>query len=116
MHADHNAGTIIAGLATQLDSHLHHHALQDSYLWAGPLAYMIKTVLTSFVVVAVLRPFRAQHRRALFAESQRATGLRSSVKHMLLDKWDRIFGRRFTTREVVAYARRFSIAPWWLER
>ncbi|KAL0029268.1 hypothetical protein WJX79_006326 [Trebouxia sp. C0005] len=89
----------------------------DSYLWAGPLAYAIKVVLTSFFVAAVLRPFRAQHRRALFAESQRATGLGSSIKHMLLDKWDDIFGRRSTTKEVVLFSRKTNDAQpsWWLE-
>ena len=93
------------------------NGLQDSYLWAGPLAYAIKVVLTSFFVAAVLRPFRAQHRRALFAESQRATGLGSSIKHMLLDKWDDIFGRRSTTKEVVLFSRKTNDAQpsWWLE-
>ncbi|KAL0047060.1 hypothetical protein WJX82_005420 [Trebouxia sp. C0006] len=89
----------------------------DSYLWAGPLAYAIKVVLTFFFVAAVLRPFRAQHRRALFAESQRATGLGSSIKHMLLDKWDNVFGRRSTTQEVVLFSRKTNDAQpsWWLE-
>ncbi len=96
---------------------LFHDGLQDSYLWAGPLAYAIKVVLTSFFVAAVLRPFRAQHRRALFADSQRATGLGSSIKHMLLDKWDNVFGRRSTTKEVVLFSRKTNDAQpsWWSE-
>lgn len=92
-------------------------ALQDSYLWVAPLAYAIKTVLTSFVVAAVLRPFRAQHRRALFAESQRATGLGSSIKHMLLDRWGHVCGGRATTQEVVVFAKKTNDAQssWWLD-
>ncbi|KAL0039208.1 hypothetical protein WJX77_011442 [Trebouxia sp. C0004] len=89
----------------------------DSYLWAGPLAYAIKIVLTSFCVAAVLRPFRAQHRRALFAESQRATGLGSSIKHMLLDKCNHVFATRSTIKEVVLFSRKTNDAQssWWLE-
>ena len=96
---------------------LFHDGLQDSYLWAGPLAYAIKVILTSFFVAAVLRPFRAQHRRALFADSQRATGLGSSIKHTLLDKWHNVFGRRSTTREVVLFSTKTNDAQpsWWPE-
>ena len=91
--------------------------MQDFYLWAAPLAYAIKTVLMSFIIVAVLRPFHAQHRRALFAESQRATGLRATIKHVLLDKWDNVLGRRATTKQVVAFSRRTHDAQplWWPE-
>lgn len=90
--------------------------MQDSYLWAGPLAYMIKTVLTAFIIVAVLRPFRAQHRRALAAEEQRPTGLRASMKYMVLDKWDNLCGRQSTTKHVVAFSKRTIDVeyPWWL--
>lgn len=74
--------------------------LQDSYLWAGPLAYMIKTILAAFVVAAVLRPFRGQHRIALQAERARAAGLHSTLRQMFLDRWDKVFGKRFTTKQV----------------
>ena len=78
---------------------------------------MIKTALTAFVIVAVLRPFRAQHRRALAAERQRPTGLGSSMKYMLLDKWDNICGRQSTTKEVVGFSKRTTDVelPWWLQ-
>ena len=89
--------------------------MQDSYLWAGPLAYIIKTVLTAFVIVAVLRPFRGQHRRALAAERQRPTGLGSSFKWMLLDKWDNICGHQHTTKHAVAFSKKTTDVeiPWW---
>lgn len=84
-------------------------------MWAGPLAYIIKTILTAFVIVAVLRPFRAQHRRALAAERQRPTGLGSSIKWMLLDKWDNICGHRPTTKRAVEFSKKTTDVevPWW---
>lgn len=89
--------------------------VQGSYLWAGPLAYLIKTALTAFVIVAVLRPFRAQQRRALAEERRRPTGLASSIKHMLLDKWDNIRGRQARIKEVVTMTERTADEdfPWW---
>ena len=79
---------------------------------------MIKTILTAFVIVAVLRPFRAQHRRALAAERQRPAGLASSIKYMLLDKWDNLCGRQSTTKDVVALSKRTTDAEvaWCLQR
>ena len=74
--------------------------VQDSYLWAGPLTYMIKTILATFIIAAVLRPFRGQRRTAVRAESMRAAGLRSTLSQMFLDRWDKVFGRRLTTKQV----------------
>ncbi|KAL3162410.1 hypothetical protein ABBQ32_010081 [Trebouxia sp. C0010 RCD-2024] len=87
----------------------------DSYLWAGPLAYLIKTALTAFVIVAVLRPFRVQHRKALAAEGRRPTGLGSSIKHMLLGKWDNIRGSQSRTKAVVRMTERTTDEDflWW---
>ena len=89
--------------------------MQDSYYWAGPLAYIIKTALAAFVIVAVLRPFRAQQRRALAAERQRPTGLGSSIKWMLLDKWDNLCGRQPTTKRAVRFSKKTTDVevPWW---
>ena len=89
--------------------------LQESYLWAGPLAYIIKTSLTAFVIVAVLRPFRAQRRRALAAERQRPIGLGSGIKWMLLDKWDNLCGRQPTTKRAVEFSKKTTDVeiPWW---
>ena len=83
--------------------------LQDSYLWAGPLAYMIKTILAAFVIAAVLCPFRGQRRLAVHAEKARAAGLRSTLRQMFLDKWDKVFGRRLTTKQVSPVAKIFCL-------
>ena len=87
----------------------------QAYLWAGPLAFAIKTVLTGFVVAAVVRPFHAQHRRARFVESQRATGLGFSIKYLLKDNWDHICGRQATTDRFLAFSRKITGA-WWKDR
>ena len=69
-------------------------------MWAGPLAYVIKTTLATFVIAAILQPFRGQRKRALRAESARAATLHSTLSQMFLDKWDKCFGQRFTTAQV----------------
>lgn len=57
-------------------------------------------MLATFIIAAVLRPFRGQRRIALHAESVRTAGLHSTLSQMFLDRWDKVFGRRLTTQQV----------------
>ena len=70
---------------------------------------MIKTILATFVIAAVLRPFRGQRRLAVHAEKARAAGLRSTLCQMFLDRWDKVFGKRFTTKQVGPVTKTFAL-------
>lgn len=58
--------------------------LQDSYLWAGPLACVLKTAVTGCFAAAVLWRFHSERVRALPSHNQRAMHLGLSIKDALI--------------------------------
>ena len=96
------SGAFVALMFAVEGTRMQHDVMQDVYLWIGPLAFLIKTALSGFVIASVLWPFHSRHRIAVLEEAQRATGLRSSIKHILLNRWDVVFGKRLTTYQVAS--------------